>query len=79
MVRNIVWLALSLTVAVGCADTWGRESAVEVPLHRDLMELPQQGPCDLSMDDWEKYCGRAGSHPDCPRECINHPPRGQNH
>lgn len=77
MGKEILWLVALLAVTVGCADTWGRESAVEVPLHRDLMGLADSPPCRLNAEEKKNFCEGKGPHPDCPQGCREPAPQGQ--
>jgi hypothetical protein len=72
MGRQVLTLMLVVSFELGCGGTWGRPSAVEVPLHRHLLGLnPNAPPCTLERTEWEKRCNREGfGHPEiCPKGC----------
>lgn len=59
MSRSALTLLLLLPLVAGCGETWGRESAVEIPLHRDVLQLnPRPPSCTLPKPEWKKRCTR---------------------
>lgn len=76
--RRLPLLALTLALGAGCGDTWGRESAVEIPLHRDLMEIKTNPKsCSLTESELKVYCNEKNYHKLCPPGCPPWFPRGK--
>ena len=70
MSTRLLMLVLLSSLAMGCGDTWGRQSAVEVPLHRDLMGLNSRpAQCHLEKEDLEAFCNEENYHKLCPPGC----------
>lgn len=78
MSRRLLMPLLLLPLEMGCGDTWGRPSAVEVPLHRDLMGInPESESCPVTGDRWKKLCGEKNYHEHCPKGCPPWIPHGK--
>jgi hypothetical protein len=78
MPRRFLMLVLLFPLAMGCGDTWGRQSAVEVPLHRDLMGIePESESCPVRGDKWKKLCSEKNYHKYCPPGCSPWIPHGK--
>lgn len=57
MTRRLLTLMMLVTLLTGCGSTWGRQSAVEIPLHRSVWGLqPEDPPCMLDEEEWEERC-----------------------
>ncbi|KFA90519.1 hypothetical protein [Archangium violaceum] len=72
MTRQLLTLLAILPLQLGCGSTWGRSSAVEVPLHRSVWGLEPKGPrCTLKEEEWKKRCTREhyGQFDICPQGC----------
>lgn len=72
MTRPLLTLMMLLTLLMGCGSTWGRQSAVEVPLHRSVWGLQPRGPqCTLKYAEWKERCTREhfGNFDICPQGC----------
>ncbi len=72
MTRQLLTLMALLPLQLGCGSTWGRSSAVEVPLHRSVWGLqPEDPPCTLDEEEWEERCTQEnfGRYDICPPGC----------
>lgn len=69
---------LLLPLGMGCGETWGRQSAIEIPLHRDLMGLNSQStPCGITEEKQKELCNEKNYHELCPPGCPLWIPRGK--
>lgn len=83
MARPFHLTLLLVPLVTACGETWGRQSAVEIPLHRDLLGLNPKAPdCTLEKSEWEKRCNPENYGDDnvCPKECRpSEPGKGSRH
>jgi hypothetical protein len=78
MSRRLLVLVLLGSLDMGCGETWGRQSAIEVPLHRDVMGLNSQSTsCQLTDKELEELCNEKNYHERCPKGCSPWIPRGK--
>lgn len=72
MTRRLLTLMVLLSMQLGCGSTWGRPSAIEVPLHRSVWGLQPEDPrCTLDEEEWAERCTREhfGKFDICPQGC----------